>query len=89
MLDLEPRHLDVVKAILAAHVPSCEVRAFGSRVTDSARKHSDLDLAIIGPGPLDFKTMGDLREAFQESDLPMRVDLVDWHSVSTAIFAPA
>ena len=82
MIDLNPNHLGTVKAILAEHVPNCEVRAFGSRATWTAKDYSDLDLAVVGKGPLDWKTLGRLKEAFEESDLPMRVDVLDWHSIS-------
>ena len=58
------------------------LRAFGSRVIGTARAQSDLDLALVGPARLDRRTLGNLREAFQESDLPMQVDLVDWHAIS-------
>jgi len=82
MIDLKPTHLATVKRILAEHVPGCEVRAFGSRVTWTAKEYSDLDLAVVGDGPLDWGTMGNLKEAFEESELPMRVDLLDWNSVA-------
>ncbi|MDE0098888.1 MAG: restriction endonuclease subunit S, partial [Truepera sp.] len=82
MIDLNPNHLGTVKAILAEHVPECEVRAFGSRATWTAKDYSDLDLAILGQGPLDWTTLGRLKEAFEESDLPMRVDVLDWHAIS-------
>ena len=82
MIDLNPNHLGTVKAILAEHVPECEVRAFGSRATWAAKDYSDLDLAILGKGPLDWTTLGRLKEAFEESDLPMRVDVLDWHAIS-------
>ena len=81
-IDLNPNHLATVKSILAEHVPECEVRAFGSRATWTAKDYSDLDLAIVGEGPLDRRTLGRLKEAFEESDLPMRVDVLDWHSIS-------
>ena len=82
LIDLNPNHLETVKAILADHVPECEVRAFGSRATWTAKDYSDLDLAVVGSGPLDWKTLGRLNEAFEESDLPMRVDVLDWHYIS-------
>ena len=82
MIDLNPNHLGTVKAILAEHVPECEVRAFGSRATWTAKDYSDLDLAVVGKGPLDWKSLGRLKEAFEESDLPMRVDVLDWYSIS-------
>ena len=46
-LDLDPRDLAAVRAILRRHVPEFAVRAFGSRVRGTARRTSDLDLAIM------------------------------------------
>ena len=82
MIDLNPNHLATVERILAEHVPECEARAFGSRATWTAKDYSDLDLAIVGAGPLDWRTLSRLKEAFEESDLPMRVDVLDWHDIS-------
>lgn len=84
MIDLNPSHLETVKRILAEHVPDCEVRVFGSRVTWTAKDYSDLDLAIVGPRALDSERLRLLREAFEESDLPFRVDVIDWHAISAA-----
>ena len=82
MLDLAASDLDTVRRILAAHVPECEVRAFGSRVNGQATRHSDLDLVVVATSPLGLERMGALREAFQESDLPIRVDVMDWSELS-------
>lgn len=82
MIDLSPPHLETVKSILAAHVPEHEVRAFGSRATWTARAYSDLDLAVIGEAPVDRATIAELKEAFEDSDLPIRVDVLDWCRVS-------
>ncbi len=85
MIDLSPNHLKTVKQILAKHVPACEVRAFGSRVTQSAKKYSDLDLAIVGDAALDRHTLARLKEAFEDSDLPIQVDVLDWREISESI----
>ena len=82
MIDLKPIDLATVHAILAEHVPECEVRAFGSRATWNAKDYSDLDLAVVGDGPLDWRVLGRLKEALEESNLPMRVDVLDWHTIS-------
>ena len=82
MIDLSPDHLETVRRILAEQVPGCEVRAFGSRVTWTAKEFSDLDLAVVGTGALDWGTPARLREAFEESDLPIQVDVLDWHGIS-------
>jgi predicted nucleotidyltransferase len=77
-MDISSSHLAVVEKILAQHVPGVEVWAFGSRVVGTAKKHSDLDLAVITSQPLETSFFGDLKEAFMESDLPFKVDVVDW-----------
>ena len=82
MLDLNPKHLKTVQNILSEHVPGCEVRAFGSRVRWTAKDYSDLDLAVMGDGQSDLRAMRRLVDAFAESDLPIRVDVVDWHAIS-------
>ena len=63
-------------------MPDREVWAFGSRATRTAKDHSDLDLAVIGDEPLAFGVLADLHDDFSESDLPYRVDVVDWAKVS-------
>ena len=57
------------------------MRAFGSRANGTAREYSDLDLAVVGEGPLDRSIMGRHQAAFEESRLPMRVDVHDWHTI--------
>jgi predicted nucleotidyltransferase len=74
--------LDAVLTMLARHVPDREVRVMGSRVTGRAKPFSDLDLVVMGDQPLDLRTMGQLREAFDESNLPFSVDVVEWASAS-------
>jgi predicted nucleotidyltransferase len=78
MLDISPSHLAIIQDILHEHVPNHQVWAFGSRAKGTARRYSDLDLAIITATPLSYKILGDLAEDFSESDLPFRVDILDW-----------
>jgi predicted nucleotidyltransferase len=82
MIDLAPHHLEKVRTILRKHVPHCEVRAFGSRVGCNAKGYSDLDLAVVASGKLSDDALRHLKEAFEESDLPFRVDVLDWHATS-------
>lgn len=83
-LDIRPDHLHIVRGILQTHVPNREVWAFGSRAKWTARETSDLDLCVQGDEPLSFESMGLLRAAFEESDLPYKVDVVDWATTSDA-----
>jgi uncharacterized protein len=90
ILDLAPQHLATVRAILQTTVPSIHAFAFGSRVhavntVAKIKKHSDVDIALEPAHPLGWRVLADVREAFEESDLPMRVDVIDW-SVCTDDF---
>ena len=82
MIDVTPEQLLEVTEILEQYVLGWEVRAFGSRVTGRTKPWSDLDLAIVGPEPMGLRKRGCLIEAFQESTLPFRVDVLDWHKAS-------
>ena len=80
MIDLPPEQLERVRAIVRAHLPAGQsaVFAFGSRVSGRAKKFSDLDLMIQAHAALPWKTLEALRESFEDSDLPIAVDVVDW-----------
>ena len=77
-IDLNLEDWIEVLQILQKYVPHLEVWAFGSRAKWTAKPYSDLDLALISSTPLSLEERAILVEAFDESSLPMRVDLVDW-----------
>jgi len=71
-----------VNTILQRFLPDYVVWAFGSRVNGNAKPYSDLDLAIISKQPISLPLLAEVAEAFSESDLPWKVDLVDWATTS-------
>lgn len=77
MLSVSPEHLAVVRAVLCRFLPAGTCYAFGSRTRPSHHPYSDLDVAVRAPEPLPLATLSALEEAFAESDLPFRVDVVD------------
>lgn len=82
MLDLDAVHLDTVRSILSAQLPGARVWAFGSRVQGRAKRFSDLDLAVEDEKALDLHQLYALKDAFSESDLPIKVDVLDLKSIS-------
>ena len=78
-IDAAPADLAYVLGTLARLLPGREVWAFGSRVNGKAKKFSDLDLVVLGPKLSDSVRM-DLADAFRESDLPFKVDLIEWET---------
>ncbi len=79
-LALTPGQLHNVLAVLHAYAPDHQAMAFGSRVrvgseAHALKQHADLDIALTG-SPLAPHEMFALRDAFSESDLPFRVDVL-------------
>lgn len=82
MLDLPADQLATIRGILAEYVPHAKVWAFDSRVHGTASRFSDLDLAVEDVEEMSLRTLGNLRHAFQESDLPISLDLLDMRTVN-------
>ena len=81
-IDLPADHRRLVLNILRADLPqSAKAWVFGSRATGRARRYSDLDLAIDAGRRLTLDEIARLSEAFSDSDLPYKVDLVDWQDI--------
>jgi len=81
-IDVPPDLWEIVRDILQKHIPQYTVWAFGSRAKWTAKPYSDLDLAIITDKPLPLSTSAALKEDFSESNLPWRVDIIDWATTS-------
>ncbi|MBN1868899.1 nucleotidyltransferase domain-containing protein [Candidatus Sumerlaeota bacterium] len=79
-IEIAPRHLALLKALLKRHAPDAEVWAYGSRVGGGGHDASDLDLVLRCPEDLTKpqKRLAELREALSESNIPILIDLIDW-----------
>jgi len=87
MISLTPQFLALVKKILKDHVPGREVRVFGSRATAQIKPYSDLDLVIMGSVKCCPKRLYALKDAFEESNLPFQVNVLDWNAISPSFRA--
>ena len=77
-IDLSPEHRVQVLDIIRRRLPDARVWVYGSRAKGRARRYSDLDLMLDAGGqPIPLNIMGDLDEDFDESNLPIIVDLHD------------
>ncbi|WP_225204459.1 nucleotidyltransferase domain-containing protein [Novosphingobium huizhouense] len=87
-LALSESELEQVRTILKAHLPpGVRVDVFGSRAGGTPKPWSDLDLVLEGPAALSLELMAALAEAFDESALPWKVDLIDRRAVADAFGA--
>jgi uncharacterized protein len=85
-LRLAPQHLQAVQTLLQQHVPHAEVWAYGSRVSGGMQECSDLDVVLRDPSDLkrDVDDWYALKEALQDSTVPILVDLHLWSRLPSA-----
>lgn len=88
-VDLSTDQLHCIHRILDRVIPHGQVRVFGSRATGRARPFSDLDLLLTQPTRLSWLQRAELRELFEASDLPFRVDVVEAEGLPPAMAARA
>ncbi len=80
VIDITAEERETVLSLLEQHLPGAAAWVYGSRAKWTSRPQSDLDLVVF-PTSEQRKRVGDLREAFEESNLPFRVDLFVWDEV--------
>lgn len=82
---LDEQQWQAVVSILSTLPPETRVFAFGSRASGKGVKpFSDLDLLLQPPSPLSLVERSRLVDAFDESDLPFRVDVLEHNELSDA-----
>jgi predicted nucleotidyltransferase len=82
MISVSENELKIINDIISKLAVDCDVLVFGSRYYMKAKKYSDLDLAFVGNEKLGLKRRFQLEDAFSESDLPYRVDVLDYNTLS-------
>lgn len=70
----------ILSAIL--HEYPYEVFVFGSRITGTHKKFSDLDICLKSKSPISLRDLAFIKIAFSESALPFKVDVIDYHDLS-------
>lgn len=69
--------LKILEDVLSKGSVSVDVFAFGSRVKGGYRPNSDLDLWLKSKEKFPRRILSELRERFEESHLPFKVDLLE------------
>lgn len=84
--ELQARWLAEVRRIVAEVLrgEAVDVYLFGSRARGDHRLASDIDLALQARRPLSRVKLSALRDALEESRVPLRVEVVDLSTVDAA-----
>ncbi len=90
MILLSDKHKKIIDTILSEIIPASlqlKVYVFGSRAMGTAKPASDIDLAFecSDTTEMPFSVLLKLGTAFEESDLPIFVDIIDIHTTPQAL----
>ncbi len=81
MIDLEEKYINFIKSTIAKFLKNFDLFLFGSRAKGTARKYSEIDIAILSEELDEDKRLKILFE-FENSTLPYQVDVVDLKTIS-------
>lgn len=72
----------IIRDIFKKYKLDSDIYVFGSRARGDHKKYSDLDICLKGKTKIDPEILLNLKNEFQDSDLPFTVDIVDWNDIS-------
>ena len=81
MIDLNEKYISFIKETVYHYLQNCEIYLFGSRTKGTAKKYSDIDIAIDSE-ELTFEKKSLLKFLFEDSTMPYEVDIVDLNKVT-------
>jgi type I restriction enzyme S subunit len=79
-LDITAEQNKIILDLLKKFLVDCEVWVYGSRVKATSTPKSDLDMVVFADKSQRLQ-VAELREAFEESNLPFCVDLFMWYEI--------
>lgn len=79
-IDISASEYKKIVSLINTYLPDTDVWAFGSRVKFTSKPESDLDLVAFTDPDQHLKLQA-LKDAFSESDLPFKVDLLEWDNI--------
>lgn len=81
-LDITTQQHQFIVNVIKNLLPTVSMLAFGSRTDGTAKRYSDLDLALDDGEKISLKTLDQIEESFAQSDLPFKIDILDISNVS-------
>ncbi|WP_245534712.1 nucleotidyltransferase family protein [Treponema primitia] len=77
---MQQKDRDLLSALVGEFLPHTAVWVFGSRIKGTSLPYSDLDLVVF-TNPEQQQQVSLLKEALEESNLPFRVDVLEWNAI--------
>ena len=86
MLEHQLKYIEEARGIVLNFdaIKDYAVFLFGSRADNTAHQRSDIDIGILGKQALPAFIKLDIEEKLEESNIPLRVDFVDFYKIDKA-----
>ncbi len=81
MIDLNEKYISFIKETVYHYLQNCKIYLFGSRTKGTAKKYSDIDIALKSPN-LNENILLKIISDFENSTLPYEVDVLDLNNIS-------
>ena len=82
MLDIDTKTFDIINKIITPYKNEGVIfYVFGSRITNTAKKYSDLDIAIKYNNQK-YTDISKIQSDFENSNIPIFVDVIDLNNIS-------
>ncbi|MDF1654320.1 MAG: nucleotidyltransferase domain-containing protein [Coxiellaceae bacterium] len=81
-MDIKDEHLQWILHTIKQEINTPTIYAFGSRVAGTAQQYSDFDVAVDCNEKIPLLALSTLDEKFADSDIPFKIDLIDWHRIT-------
>lgn len=78
MINLDAATRESVERILKERLPGVDVLLVGSRTREAVKRYADIDLLVMRDEPLAPRDRAMINAAFEFSDIPYKVDLLEW-----------
>jgi predicted nucleotidyltransferase len=82
-LDIDENVRALLVSCITRYLPDVKVLVFGSRINGKSKPYSDIDLTAFTK-PEHKTQVSLLREALEESNLPFRVDFLEWDKLPSS-----
>lgn len=81
---VDPKTREFIRTTIRSYLPDpgYKVFIFGSRTYDRHHPYSDIDVGVAGDRPIPADILVKMQERFEESSLPVHVDVVDFAGAS-------
>ena len=85
-MNFEQKHYKhLLIPIIKKHLPTCTIYLFGSRARNTHQEGADIDIALDAGSKIDFTLLSKILDDIEESMVPVQVDVIDYHNISTAM----